>query len=185
MPRRRTEYASASDAHRRAAPSRARSHHQPSSSSSPSAFSHPKTTRPARSDSASCRSNQPVGVDAVALERRPEPFDRVFLRQRHPSTVDGEVPGELVAARALTGIRPVDQDRAAVGRDAEVAELPVAVHEGERRLPHGGHERRRVAPERVDRLEDVRRRPLREPLPTVERDLRDRVGPTALGLDGE
>ena len=43
--------------HRNAAPSRARSHHQPSSASSPSAFSQPNSTRAPRRHTASCRSH--------------------------------------------------------------------------------------------------------------------------------
>src|SRR5262249_1712276 len=51
-----------------------------------------------------------VRGDAVVLDRRTEPFDRRFFRHRYPRPVDREVPGELVAARALAGIRPVDED---------------------------------------------------------------------------
>ena len=72
------------------------------------------------------------GGDAVAVQRRFEVSDGRLLRvaDRQSSPVEGQVPGELMTDRPLTGMAPVEQDRPTVITYPEVAELPVAVQKG-------------------------------------------------------
>ena len=128
---RRGEIRRVSRRHRRSAPARARSHHQPSSASSPSAFSQPNWTSAPSRQSSSCRSNHPAVVMPwrSRADRKSSIVDSLVCPTREPGPVQGEVPRQLVAGVPLTGLRPVEQHRAPVGRVAEVAELPVAVDE--------------------------------------------------------
>ena len=87
-----------------------------------------------------------------------------------PGAVERQVPDQLVADRPLARVGPVEQHHPAVGRRAEVAELPVAVEE---RLRRGEHRRRtagtgRAAARRIG-VADVGRRPGGEALPPLRR----------------
>jgi RNA polymerase sigma-70 factor (ECF subfamily) len=71
-----------------------------------------------------------LGVDAALRERAPVVGDRLFLRCREPTAVDGQVPGQVAERSATSGQFPVEQHGPAAVIGAEVVQLPVTVHEG-------------------------------------------------------
>src|SRR5205823_708231 len=93
-----------------------------------------------------------LGVDAVRAQGSAEAANGILLRLRHPGPIHRYVPRELVATGSLAGVRPVDEDGTTVASGAQVAELPVAVHERQWRLPHPIDEPRWVASEGVDHV---------------------------------
>ena len=106
-----------------AAPSRARSHHQPSSSSSPSAFSQPNCTSVAEQAQRELALPPRRGVDAVALERGAQRVDRRLLRLGQPRPVQRQVPAELVA-RPAPG-RSRSSRAGPCGRRRPIPRLPI------------------------------------------------------------